>query len=227
MSHSILHIDDLSIGRQFALFDHINADVQSPGLILLSGPNGIGKSTLLKTITGLVPALAGKVLIQSEQVKTDNRKKLAQLVAYVNTDRARDEFITVMDLVRYGQFPFLNNQNQGLSEHILDEAMDMLNLNLISGKYLNTISDGEWQKANIARALAQNTPVIIMDEPSAFLDYPSKLKLFKDLRNIAEAKSKLVICSTHDIEIANRFAHGYWHLDIHGFSISQTPPEWL
>jgi len=227
LNQSILHIENLSIGRKFALFENISLDVLQAGLIVLSGPNGIGKSTLLKTITGLIPALNGTISIHDQAVRPDNRKMLAKLVAYVNTDRVRDEYITVMDLVRFGQFPYLNNQSSNVSEQMLDEAMEMLSLNLISGKYLNQVSDGEWQKANIARALAQNTPLIVMDEPSAFLDYPSKIKLFNDLKRIAETKSKLIICSTHDIEIANRFAHSYWHLDQHGFKISSTAPDWL
>lgn len=222
-----LHIENLAIGRQFAFFEHISLDIENPGLILLSGPNGIGKSTLLKTITGLIPALSGHISIKGQEVRPEYRKILSKLAAYVNTERIRDEYITVIDLVRYGQYPYLNEISSQTSEKLLDESMEMLNLNLISGKFLNTISDGEWQKANIARALAQNTPLIVMDEPSAFLDYPSKIKLFKDLRRIAEEKAKLIICSTHDIEIANRFAHAYWHMDQNGFSTGLSAPEWL
>lgn len=226
MKEHWLHIDNLAIGRQFALFEHISLDIENPGLILLSGPNGIGKSTFLKTITGLIPALSGKVTIKGQEVRPEFRKALSKLAAYVNTERIRDEYITVLDLVRYGQYPYLHENNFQSSEKILDEAMDMLNLNLVSGKFLNSISDGEWQKANIARALAQNTPLIVMDEPSAFLDYPSKIKLFNDLRRISVEKEKLIICSTHDIEIANRFAHAFWHMDQNGFTAGDTAPEW-
>lgn len=226
MSHPILNIEALCIGHQQSLFDNIRLKIDNPGLAILSGPNGIGKSTLLKTITGLIPAISGQIEIMGERISSDKRLKLSRTVSYVGTERVRDDYITVLDLVRYGQFPYSKLGLPENAERHLDHVMELLNLNLISGKFLNTISDGEWQKANIARALVQDTPVIVMDEPSAFLDYPSKKKLYSGLSALAKSNAKLIICSTHDMELANAYGDYFWHMDLNGFQSSLKPFHW-
>lgn len=201
-----------------------SVEVESHGLIILSGRNGVGKSTFLKTLAGLIPALNGKVFIQSVLMnhgttkkssffKTNNNFNLrSKLLAYTNTERIKEDYITVGDLIRYGRFPYLRQDPISDDSDILQATIEMLGISPIVDKYLNTVSDGEWQKANIARTLVQDTPLILMDEPSAFLDYEAKSQLFSELRSVAEKKNKLIIVSTHDLDLAKRFGHQFWHI---------------
>jgi iron complex transport system ATP-binding protein len=145
------------------------------------------------------------------------------VVSYVNTDRVREEYIKVEEMILFGRYPYLNTQSANSANTALEEAIQLLNIDSIRHKYLNGISDGEWQKANIARALVQDTPVIIMDEPSAFLDYPAKVQLFKDLQTIAQNKNKLIIVSTHDLDIANRYGSAFWQIENGVLSTSRLP----
>ncbi len=230
----ILHIEALEFGRGTSLCQPVSLSVPGSGLIILSGRNGTGKSTLLKTIAGLIPALSGTITIKGTRLPSNAQassfrtafktfNKLSHQLAYVNTDRVKEDYIKVQDLILFGRFPYLNQPHTEKDLQLLDEAVNLLGIAAIRNKYLNTISDGEWQKANIARALVQDTPVIVMDEPSAFLDYPSKVQLFKDLRTIADQKNKLIIVSTHDMDLANRHGTAFWQIENHQLSISETP----
>lgn len=232
----ILHIEALEFGRGTSLCQPVSLSVEVSGLIILSGRNGTGKSTLLKTIAGLIPALSGTISIKGTRLPSNNKatsiwsafktfNKLSHQLAYVNTDRVKEDYIKVQDLILFGRFPYLNQQHTEKDLQLLDEAVNLLGIETIRNKFLNNISDGEWQKANIARALVQDTPVIVMDEPSAFLDYPSKVQLFKDLRAIANQKNKLIIVSTHDMDLANRHGTAFWQIENQQLSISDKPFE--
>ncbi len=229
----ILHIDALEFGRNSSLCQAINIDIDKPGLIILSGRNGSGKSTLLKTIAGLIPALSGKISINGQVLPSKRQQStsvfsslssfnnLSQQLAYVNTDRVKEDYIKVQDLILFGRFPYQQHTEKDLQS--LKDASQLLGIEAILSKYLNNISDGEWQKANIARALVQDTPIILMDEPSAFLDYHSKMQLFKDLRTISDQKNKLIIVSTHDMDLANRHGTAFWQIDKQEFYMSDKP----
>lgn len=229
----ILNIDALEFGRSTSLCQAFSVNIDEAGLIILSGRNGSGKSTLLKTIAGLIPALSGTISINgynlpSSQVQAPSifgalksYNNLSKQLAYVNTDRVKEDYIKVQDLILFGRFPYQQHTEKDLD--ILNEAIQLLGVENIRFKYLNNISDGEWQKANIARALVQDTPIILMDEPSAFLDYHSKMQLFKDLRAISEQKNKLIIVSTHDMDLANRHGTAFWQIENHQFHFSDKP----
>lgn len=218
-----IHIDNLCFGRDSELCKAFSLQLEAPEIIILSGRNGVGKSTLLKTLSGLINARSGAVTINNVPVSPSNNKALAQVLSYVNTDRVREEYIKVEEMILFGRYPYLSTQSSNTVSTALEEAIQLLNIESIRHKYLNSISDGEWQKANIARALVQDTPVIIMDEPSAFLDYPAKVALFKDLQTIAQNKNKLIIVSTHDLDIANRYGSAFWQIDNGVLSTSRLP----
>ena len=112
------------------------------------------------------------------------------------------------------------------NEKQVRDAMAIMKIEHLAGKYLNNISDGEWQKANVCRALAQNTPLILMDEPTAFLDYPSKLQFLADLKKIAAEKDKIILVSTHDVELASRYGTQFWQLAEGKCHISDKPFAW-
>lgn len=230
-----LHIDQLRFGRQNALCQAFSAQLDQSGLIILSGKNGVGKSTLLKTLAGLLPVLSGFVSIQNIALPVTASKSfsffrsnqhfhnLSQVLAYTNTERVKEDYITVGDLIRYGQYPYLSQASAQINQTLFDETVNMLGLNPLLNKYLNVISDGEWQKANIARTLLQDTPIILMDEPSAFLDYEAKSQLFGELKNIASSKNKLIIVSTHDLDLANRYGTHFWHIQDGTLQASDRP----
>lgn len=219
-----LHIENLCFGRQDALCQPFSAHIDTSGLLILSGRNGVGKSTLLKTIAGLLPLVSGTLALQNIALQQATHKgfslfgasqtfnKLSKVLAYTNTERIKEDFITVGDLIRYGQYPYLNQSHDDSMQPLFEETVQMLGLAPLLNKYLNTISDGEWQKANIARALLQDTPLIVMDEPSAFLDYEAKSQLFGELKNIASNKNKLIIVSTHDLDLAKQHGTIFWHI---------------
>ncbi len=130
-------------------------------------------------------------------------------------------------MVAFGRFPYGQKiWNDVESDTYVQEALRLMKIEHIADKYLNSISDGEWQKANVSRVLAQNTPLILMDEPTAFLDYPSKIQLLKDLKEIALDKNKVIIISTHDIELATNYGTLFWHIDKGHFISSTEPIPW-
>lgn len=222
----LLHIDQLIVGREIQLIKPFSISLNAPNLIILSGRNGTGKSTFLKTITGLIPAIAGSTSINGITIQAKHQKTISKLVSFVNTDKVKEDYIKVIELIEFGRHPWLLSKNEQHSNQIIEEIIQLMGIDHLKYKYLNTISDGEWQKANIARAFVQNTPVVIMDEPSAFLDYPSKQQLFKDLKSIAFNKNKLIIVSTHDLDIANQYGTGFLHLENQQLQYSDKAYSW-
>lgn len=225
MNH-IIEINNCAIGRKKALVKAVNCNVLAGKLIVLSGVNGIGKSTLLKTICGIIPAISGEIKIFGKLISSFNRKDLSTKIAFAGTERIREDYISVEEMVRFGRYPYDMDRQSDESKLKVQNLLSELGIAHLSTKALDKISDGEWQKANIARVLTQDTPIIILDEPSAFLDYPSRKRLFNDLKKICQNTNKTIILSTHDIEIANQFADIFWHIENGNFSESDVPPEW-
>lgn len=201
---------DLLVGYKDAILAPINTSLNLGELLILSGRNGVGKSTLLKHLSGYIPPIDGRIEINNVNLVDLSIQKRAELIAIVNNKRIEESYITVEDLVQMGRY---NHNKKIEKDHIVEEAIATMGIEKLLKKTLNKISDGEWQKTNIARALAQNTPIIILDEPSAFLDYPSKIQLFENLKNISKKQNKLIIASTHDLEIAKQFGSLFWHVN--------------
>jgi iron complex transport system ATP-binding protein len=223
----LLEIRHLDIGRQSVLIRNINCDIEKGELVILTGVNGCGKSTLLKTIANLIPPISGSIMITRSQLAHLNARESSRLIAFASTNRINEDYIKVHEMVAFGRFPFGPKKwNDMQSDLHVQEAIKRMNIGHIAHKYLNTISDGEWQKANVSRVLAQDTPIILMDEPTAFLDYPSKIQLFKDLREIAVQQKKVIIISTHDIDLAVKHGTLFWHIDKQEFLSSNQPIQW-
>lgn len=222
-----LILTDLAIGRKDILVDHITTQVTEGALIVLTGANGTGKSTLLKTIAGLIQPVKGYISISGRDARHLNQKEMSRILAFASTSRIYEDYITVEDMVAFGRYPYSRRIWQDKdSDAQVAEAMQMMKIGHLANKYLNNISDGEWQKANVCRALAQSTPMIMMDEPTAFLDHPSKLQFFADLKTIALEKQKIILVSTHDIELASRYGTLFWHLDRGSLKSSQSSFAW-
>lgn len=184
-------------------------------LISLLGPNGAGKSTLLRTIAGFQAPLGGTAEVMRRDVGRCSAAELSKLVGVVLTQRVEADNMSVRELVGLGRAPYTNfwGTLTADDERAVDEALAGVGAGELSGRRVMSLSDGERQKVMIARVLAQNTPVILLDEPTAFLDYPGKVEIMRLLREVAHERNKTVFLSTHDIEIALRVSDRIWLMD--------------
>ena len=170
--------------------------------------NGAGKTTLLKTLAGIIPPVAGQVVIAGQDIQRLSMEERAQLVSIVFTDRIKLNGITVRQLVNMaanpekGLFSFLQKDDDRRGE----QAMESMGILELSAKPLSRLSDGELQKAMISRALAQGCQLMLMDEPTAFLDYVAKDELFVMLQKLVKEKGMTVVFSSHDIDLMSRYA---------------------
>lgn len=209
------------------LISDFNANVASGQFIILTGSNGAGKSTLLKTLVGLLPITNGDIIIQNKAMSQFSHLERSQTIAYVNSQKIEDEYIRLIDLVRIGRYPYLKVQHTLIDDEIdITNILKALGIESIKEKYLNEVSDGELQKASISRALVQDTPILVLDEPTAFLDYPSKKDLFQLLKTLATEKNKTILCATHDVELAALYGTQFWHLENKVISLSDKSIAW-
>ena len=193
----------------------INATLHSGRLTCLIGANGIGKSTLLRTLSAFQPPLSGEIFIDSESpipLSTLTDKQLSRLIGVVLTEKPDVQNMTVFELVGLGRSPytgFWGRLNEDDKE-VVKESLRLVGIESLQDRLIQTLSDGERQKTMIAKALAQQTPVIYLDEPTAFLDYPSKVEMLTLLRHLARETGKTIFLSTHDMELALQIADELW-----------------
>jgi len=228
----ILSIDSLRIGygsgtRRMILLPQLNASAKSGEMVAVIGRNGIGKSTLLRSIIGLQPLYGGRVLINGEDLTKIPRLELARRIGYISTEIIRASNMTVYDLVALGRFPHTNwiGRIDERSREAITSAISKTRLSKLSGRYINELSDGERQRVMVARVLAQDAGIMVMDEPSAFLDLPGKYEIMNLIRNLSRS-GKTIIFSTHDINIALRLTDRIW-LILKDRLIEGSPEELL
>lgn len=220
MTHSTLSsplsivISHLTVGYKDAVVGHdLCAHIRPGALTALLGTNGTGKSTLLRTVAGLQRAISGEVLLKAGDhspvsVATLSRQEMAQHIAVVLTEQPDVKQLTVSEIVGMGRMPYTGffGSMDNDDRHIVQQALQDTGLARFANRYFDALSDGERQKVMIAKALAQQTPVIVLDEPTAFLDYPSKVEMMKILHHLAIAQGKTILLSTHDLELALQHA---------------------
>lgn len=205
----------------------INASLRSGELTCLLGPNGAGKSTLLKTLAGFLPPVSGEIFIAGTPVGDYSAEALARTVGVVLTDRPQVSAMTVEELVSLGRSPYTGfwGRLSADDRRAVDEAIALAGIDTLRSRAVATLSDGERQKAMIAKALAQEAPVVFLDEPAAFLDYPAKVDTMRLLRRLARRRGMTVFLSTHDLELALQTADRLWLIDRpHGLTVG-TPEE--
>ena len=224
----------------------INGTLHSGELTCLLGANGVGKSTLLRTLSAFQPKISGEVLftvyslqftddysdgaeglaskstvnckpstVNKKDVSSFTDKELSKLIGVVLTEKPDIRNMTVRELVALGRSPYTGFWGTCSKEDlsIVDESIDMVGISPLARRPVHTLSDGERQKVMIAKALAQQTPVIFLDEPTAFLDYPSKVEVLLLLRRICQQAGKTILLSTHDVELALQLADIIWLME--------------
>ena len=212
-----IRLTDVSIGYRWrkglrTVATGITAGINSGELTCLLGRNGAGKSTLLRTLAGFQPRLAGNISIEGRELDDYSDRELAQRLGVVLTERPDVQQMTAWELVAMGRSPYtgfwgrLNSDD----ERVVDEAIALVGIEALAERQVTTLSDGERQKVMIAKALAQQTSIIFLDEPTAFLDYPSKVETLLLLRRISREAGKTIFLSTHDLELALQVADRLW-----------------
>ena len=216
--HTTIELRNLSIGYNEkgkgikTIAQGIQAHLCGGELTCLLGANGAGKSTLLKTLSAFLTPLEGEILVEGKALKEYTQNERAKLIGVVLTEKPELHHMTVNELVGLGRSPYtgfwgnLSKEDQG----IVDEALRMVGMQEMASRQVDTLSDGERQKAMIAKALAQQTPIIFLDEPTAFLDYPSKVETMLLLRQLAHDTGKTIFLSTHDVELALQTSDTLW-----------------
>ena len=211
-----INIENLSIGyHNNSIIEGINIDSSSNKLIGVIGRNGKGKSTLLKTIAGILQPIKGRVCFNTNNIYQITDKERAKLLSIVLTHNKNLNDITVSDFVSYGRYPYTNwfNLRKEKDDLYIQNALQLCGVNHLNNRYFNELSDGEKQKENIARVLAQNTPFIILDEPTAHLDLINKVEVLKLLKELSVNQEKMIIISTHQIELALQLCDEIWFFD--------------
>ena len=222
-----LSIGYLSKGNKKTVAEDINAAIRQGELTCLLGANGVGKSTLLRTLSAFQPKLEGEILIEGREIGEYTDKELSRMIGVVLTEKPDVRNMMVNELVSLGRSPYTGFWGRNSKEdlRIVDESLEQVGISGLSSRLVETLSDGERQKVMIAKALAQQTPVIYLDEPTAFLDFPSKVEVMLLLRRISREQQKTIFLSTHDLELALQIADCIWLMDAtKGLSIG-TPQE--
>lgn len=225
----LLGFRDLSIGyghppRTCALARGLTGSLASGELVGLLGPNGAGKSTLLRTLSGLEPALGGELTCLGRPLGSLTHSQRARDIAVVLTHRPEVAFMTVRDLVALGRIPHGAGQGEA-DRKAVDRAVEAVGLGPLEGRYITEISDGERQKACIARALCQEPRVLILDEPTAFLDAARRAEIALLMRRLVREFPIGVLMSTHDLELAFRLADRLWILETGGGFTAGAPGD--
>lgn len=173
-------------------------------MVALLGRNGTGKSTLLRAMAKLGDIAEGEILVDGKSIADIDIRTFARLVAFVNTERIDIDSMRAYDLVAIGRSPYTDWMGRLTKEDraIIERAMQITGVDKLAERMVETLSDGECQRVMIARALAQDTPVILLDEPTAFLDLPNRYELCTLLSRLAHDEGKLIIFSTHELDIA-------------------------
>ena len=202
-----IEIQNLKLGYgSRILLEGVSATLPQGSLTALIGRNGTGKSTLLRALMGLEPMLQGDILLQEKSLETLNAPQRARLISFVSTDKIRIPNLRCEDAVALGRAPYTNwiGHLQETDHQVVARALDLVGMASFARKSMDTLSDGECQRILIARALAQDTPIILLDEPTAFLDLPNRYILASLLARLAHDERKCILFSTHDLDIALR-----------------------
>lgn len=208
-SMSFFCAENLKVGYQKkVVIDNIEISLNKGEILCLLGPNGCGKSTIIKTITDYIKSLGGTISIVGKSVNSLSNKERAKEISVVLTERIQSEMMSAEDIVATGRYPHTNFFGKITSEDkkIIDDAIDMVNGKSLKNKDFLSLSDGEKQRIMIARAICQESDVMILDEPTSFLDVRYKIEILNILKNLAIKQKKTIILSLHEIDLISKIA---------------------
>lgn len=193
----------------------ISAELRRGEFTCLLGPNGAGKTTMLRTLSGFIPPLEGSILIDGRNIASYKQSELASKIGVVLTERPSVSSMTVVQLVSLGRSPYTGfwGRLTDRDRQVTEEAMELTGIGGLRDRLVDTLSDGERARVMVAKALAQETPVIFLDEPTAFLDFPGKAEMMRLLRSLAHEQDKTIFQSTHDLNMALALADRIWLAD--------------
>lgn len=227
-----IQLKNLAIGYKVKSHENVVArelttEINSGELTCLLGANGVGKSTLLRTLAAFQSKLEGEIDIMNREIGTYSDKELSRTIGVVLTEKCDVRNMTARELIAMGRSPYtgfwgtLHEEDQ----KIVERSIALVKIENLADRMVHTLSDGERQKVMIAKALAQQTPVIFLDEPTAFLDFPSKVEIMQLLHQLTRETDKTIFLSTHDLELALQIADKIWLMDRqHGITMG-TPED--
>ena len=220
MPQEQIRVVDLTTGYRNSKGDKevttkLTASLYAGELTCLLGPNGAGKSTLLRTLAGFQKPLSGSIEITGKNIMDFRGKELSRTIGVVLTEKPLLENMDVETLVGLGRAPYTDFWGRFSKEdrEAVDKSLAMIGIESLRHRMVQSLSDGERQKVMIAKAFAQETPVIFLDEPTAFLDYPSKVEILLLLYNLAHSMEKTIFLSTHDLDMALQLTDRVWLMD--------------
>ena len=219
MKEKTIEIRNLAIGytskrNKRIIAENINSDIFSGELTCLLGSNGIGKSTLLRTLSAFIPQLSGDIYISRKKLEEYGYKELSKVISVVLTEKI-DVNITAKKLISMGRSPYTGfwGNLSATDEIMVDDTIALVKIEHLADRLVHTLSDGERQKVMITKALVQQTPIVLLDEPTAFLDFPSKVEIMQLLHELSRKTNKTIFLSTHDLELALQIADKIWLMD--------------
>lgn len=209
----MIELQHLTVGYgDKAVLSDISQTLKAGQMVCLLGANGVGKSTILRTLAGFLPPLSGKVLINGRDLPSLSISERSKAVSVVLTERVEVPYMKVTDLVGMGRSPYTGffGTLDKEDKDIVGEAIEMVGITALAERTIDTLSDGERQKALLAKALAQQTPIILLDEPTAFLDFHAKVSILRLMLRLAHETNKTIFLSTHDVEMAIQLSDALW-----------------
>lgn len=209
----MIELQQLTVGYgEKAVLSDINQTVRAGQMVCLLGANGVGKSTILRTLAGFQPPLSGKMLLDGRDLASLSVSQRSRTVSVVLTERVEVPYMKVEDMVGMGRSPYTGFFGTLTKEdrRIVGEAIEMVGISNLAQRTIDTLSDGERQKAMLAKAIAQQTPVILLDEPTAFLDFHAKAGTLRLMLRLAHETGKAILLSTHDVGMALRLSDALW-----------------
>ena len=230
---SILTCTNLTIGYRNQkvivkeVSKNLNLHLKRGELVCLIGPNGSGKSTLIRTLAGIQPPLSGEVWLCGKRIGDLSSEEKAKTLSVVLTTPVQAGYLTAFDIVALGRFPYTNwaGRLTELDKSIVMSALASVGAGDLTYCFIHELSDGERQKVMIARALAQEPELMVLDEPTAFLDLPHKIETMRILKKVAQKTEKSILLSIHDLNLAIRCADQLWIIDRNGTMISGIPED--